>query len=290
MHQILKTGAVLAIAASALFISPPVVEAQIPTAVQTPAQNDKPFLHPLFTSNMVLQRGIAAPVWGWAAPGQKVRVTLSGASARVTSTTATAGADGKWMAKVGPYKAGGPYTLTVTGPQSVTLTNVMFGDVWLCSGQSNMRMGMTVIGAPAEIAAANYPNIRLFSVAKNLSLTPRDVVSGQWDVCTPQTIVGGGKDSWGGFSAAAYFFGRNLHQQLNVPIGLIHSSWGGTNAEAWATNQSLKTIPDFASVVSQLEAQAGEPNGEDFDLLMTNWWQKNDPGTVSNWQHNMTVT
>jgi sialate O-acetylesterase len=283
MHPILKTGAVLALAASALLVSPPCAVAQLPTSVQMPAQNAMPFLHPLFTDNMVLQRGIAAPVWGWAAPGQQVRVTVSGASLKGASFTATAGADGKWMAKVGPYKAGGPYTLTIVGPQSITLTNIMFGDVWICSGQSNMEMGMGAIDAPADVAAANYPNIRLFTVPKTVAVAPRAVTTGQWDICTPQSVTGN-TGAWGGFSAVAYYFGKSLHEKLNVPIGLIHSSWGGTVAEAWTEARALKKLPDFAPLVSQLEAQAKDPNGEDIELLITRWWQQNDPGTVANWQ------
>src|SRR4028119_1948210 len=190
MHPILKKGAVLALAASALFISPPCAVAQLPAPIQMPAQNARPFLHPLFTDNMVLQRGIAVPVWGWAAPGQKVRVTLSGASTKGASSTATAGADGKWMAKIGPFKAGGPYTLTISGPPSITLNNVMVGDVWICSGQSNMEMGMGAIDAPSDVAAANYPNIRLFTVPKTVALAPRAVTSGQWNACTQQGDAG----------------------------------------------------------------------------------------------------
>src|SRR5207249_7339059 len=109
-------------------------------------------LPPRCTDNMVLQRDVAAPVWGWAEPGQSVTVSLHDKTA-----TATAGADGKWLAKIGPFAAGGPYTLTVSGPQSVTLHNVMTGDVWICSGQSNMEMGIGAINAPADVAAANDP-------------------------------------------------------------------------------------------------------------------------------------
>jgi hypothetical protein len=117
----------------------------------------KPFVHPLFSDNMVLQRDIAAPVWGWTRPGQRVTVTMSG-----KRSTAVADATGKWMVKIGPFAAGGPHTLTASGPQSVTLNNVMTGDVWICSGQSNMEQGIGIsTNAEQEIANANYPNLRL---------------------------------------------------------------------------------------------------------------------------------
>src|ERR671912_527875 len=115
----------------------------------------KPFLHPLFGNDMVLQRGVTVPVWGWTTPGASVTIELRGQKA-----TATAGADGKWVARFGPFDAGGPYTLTVSGPKSATLTNVLVGDVWLCSGQSNMEMGIRLAdNAEEEVAGADYPMI-----------------------------------------------------------------------------------------------------------------------------------
>jgi sialate O-acetylesterase len=207
--------------------------------------DDRPFLSPMFTSNMVLQRGIADPVWGWTSPGQEVSVRIHGKTAR-----AVADADGKWMARVGPLPTGGPYTMTVSGPQNVELSNILVGDVWVCSGQSNMEMGIgNVNQAKEEIAAANYPKIRLFTVAKSVATEPRTSLSGKWDVCTPETVAAGG---WNGFSAVAYFFGRELHRQLNIPIGLIHTSWGGTIAEAWTSAEALDTMPDFQNAVSQV--------------------------------------
>jgi sialate O-acetylesterase len=204
---------------------------------------DRPFLSPMFTSNMVLQRDAAAPVWGWAAPGAQVTVKFHG-----KTSTATADADGKWMTKVGPFAAGGPYTMALSGPREVTLDNVLIGDVWICSGQSNMEMGLAQVNdAQQEIAAANYPKIRLFTVAKKIAAAPQATVTGKWDVCTPQTVGTGG---WASFSAVAYFFGRELHRELNVPIGLIHTSWGGTIAEAWTSAEALKTLPDFQERVA----------------------------------------
>lgn len=234
----------------------------------------KPFLHPLFTDNMVLQRGIAAPVWGWAAPGQDITVSLNKKKA-----TTRADASGKWLAKIGPLKAGGPYTLTVAGPQTVTLKNVLIGDVWICSGQSNMEMGIGISkDGPAEIAAANYPNIRLFTVPKLPALEPSETVAGNWQPCTPATVGAGG---WGGFSAAAYYFGRELHQRTGIPIGLIHTSWGGTIAEAWTSGTALKAMPDFAPAVAQVEQLAAKQKAGavSYEQAVAAWWTKNDPGS-----------
>jgi sialate O-acetylesterase len=237
------------------------------------AQAAKPFLSPMFTDNMVIQRGIPAPVWGWAAPGQKVTVSMEGRSA-----TAAADGTGKWMARIGPFTAGGPYTLSISGPQNVTLKNVLVGDVWICSGQSNMEMGIGAVdNAEAEIKSADFPQIRLFTVQKKIALEPQDTLSGQWDVCTPQTVSSGG---WAGFSAVGYFFGRELYKQLKVPIGLIHTSWGGTIAEAWTSAEACSTMPDFKPAVAQVAAMRAASRGSfNMERAMADWWAKNDPGS-----------
>lgn len=220
------------------------------------ADPGKPFLAPLFTSNMVWQRDVMAPIWGWTTPGVTITVRMLNKTA-----TATADVDGKWLAKLGPFKAGGPYTLTVSGPETVTLQNVLVGDVWLCSGQSNMEMGILLANNGAEEAAkATDGNIRLFFVPKVLQLTPQQTVSGQWDVCSPATVAKGG---WGGFSAAAYFFGRQLRQDINVPIGLIDSSWGGTPAEAWTSGEKLQQeLPEFLPRLQAVDTAAIEFAGK----------------------------
>lgn len=235
------------------------------------ADEAKPFLHPLFTDNMVLQRGIADPIWGWTTPGNAVNVRLNGQATRVI-----AGPDGKWMAKIGPFKAGGPYTLTVKGPQSVTLKNILIGDVWLCSGQSNMEFGVgNLVNAKEEIASSDHPNIRLFTVARAVSQTPLALPVGRWQVCGPKTITEG---QWSGFSAVAYCFGRGLEKDLHVPIGLIHSSWGGTPAEAWTSAEALSPLPDFAPVVTAMQQARQDPNG--FGKTTDAWYAKHDPGSA----------
>ena len=225
----------------------------------------KPFVSPLFTAHMVLQRNQHDPVWGWTKPGAKVTVSIEGKTA-----TATAGADGKWLAKIGPLSAGGPYELTISGPETVKLADVLVGDVWICSGQSNMEFGIgNGKNAKQEIANANYPQIRLFTVVKNRSTQPLAVFGKRksampgWQPCTPKSVAFGG---WNGFTAVGYFFGRDLYRHLKVPIGLIHTSWGGTVAEAWTSAAALETMPDFKSAVEKLQSQKpgrkadGNPN------------------------------
>ncbi len=187
----------------------------------------------LFSDNMVVQRETAAAFWGWAQPGEKIDVTASwGATA-----SATADADGAWRLKLKTPKAGGPFTITVKGQNTLELKNVLSGDVWLCSGQSNM--GMTVSGvtnAPLEIAAANYPEIRLLSVNLTTANEPQKECKVRgWELCASNTV--------GAFTAAGYFFGRKLHRDLKVPVGLINSSWGGTCIEAWTSWDVQKDDP-----------------------------------------------
>jgi len=216
---------------------------------------DKPFVASLFTDNMVLQRGISDPVWGWTTPGAAVTVTIDGKTAQ-----AVAGTDGEYIAKLPKLSAGGPYTLsvigpkTVTGPQTVTFSNVLVGEVWICSGQSNMEFGVgNGNNAPDEITAADYPQIRLFVVDKKVARDPQSGTVGSWLPCSPDSIKRG---TWNGFSAVGYFFGRNLYQNLHVPIGLIQSSWGGTPAEAWTDEAALaQNVPGFKATLMKIDAQ-----------------------------------
>ncbi len=177
----------------------------------------------VFSDNMVFQREVKAPVWGWADAGEKVKITASWGE----DEEVTAGTDGKWSTKIKTPKAGGPFTVKFEGKNSFELKNVMSGDVWVGSGQSNMQWNVNnSVNGKEEVAAANYPNIRLFSVRLVPSKTPlEDTAGSKWVVCEPSSV--------GNFSAAAYFFGRKLYKELNIPIGLINTSWGGTSVEAW---------------------------------------------------------
>jgi sialate O-acetylesterase len=195
----------------------------------------------LFCDHMVLQRDQAVPIWGWAGAGENVTVEFAG-----QNKTAAADGAGKWQVKLDPIPASAePRDLKVN---DAVITDVLVGDVWLCSGQSNM--GFTVrsaANAEQEIANAQYPEIRLFTVAQNPSLTPTDGVKGAWQPCSPKTV--------GDFSAVAYYFGRELHKTLQIPIGLVHSSVGGTPAEAWTWREALSSMPELAERAEKEIAQ-----------------------------------
>ncbi len=199
-------------------------------------------LPPIFSGNMVLQQGMEIPVWGWASPGEKVTVTLEKGKA-----AAKANKQGKWTLKLPAMNYGGPFTMTIKGKNVQTLENILIGEVWVCSGQSNMEFNMlSVKNSDAEIAASNYPDIRLFTVKRRISGTPQEKLEeGEWVKCSPTTTPR--------FSAVAYFFGRELNQQLKVPIGLIHTSWGGTVAETWTSEQMTGQNPDFVNQLAQLK-------------------------------------
>ncbi|MBV8878339.1 MAG: sialate O-acetylesterase [Planctomycetaceae bacterium] len=195
-------------------------------------------LHTLFADHMVLQADFACPVWGTAEAGEEISVSIGG-----QKKTAKAEADGKWSLKLDPLKAGGPHEMTVAGKTSVTVKDVLVGEVWVCSGQSNMEWVVSNSNNFAEEkAAANFPNVRHFLVKKNPQDAPVATLSGDWKPTTPETV--------GGFTAVGYFFGRELHQKLNVPVGLINTSRGGTAAQLWTSkpvlegNATLKPIVD----------------------------------------------
>lgn len=196
----------------------------------------------MFSDNMVLQQKTNIPIWGKTTPGNTVKVITSW---NKKSYSATANAGGDWVMSIETPSAGGPYEIQISDNKVLTLNNVMIGEVWICSGQSNMEMPLAgwgkITNFEKEIAEANYPNIRLLQVEKATSNYPLENVSvagGGWQECSPATISE--------FSATAYFFGRKLQENLNIPIGLIHTSWGGTIAEAWTSLESLKLMPDFS--------------------------------------------
>ena len=197
----------------------------------------------VFSDNMVLQHGIAVPVWGTAEAGEAITLACDG-----QQVTATADADGHWSAKLAPMTPGGPFDLTVAGKNTVTVKNVLVGEVWVCSGQSNMEFATrSTMNATQEMATADFPQIRMFTVVRAVAETPRTDCTGAWQVCTPTTV--------GGFSAVGYFFARNLYQSLNVPIGMIHTSWGGTPAEAWSNRETFRTDPALTSILDAYDKQ-----------------------------------
>ncbi len=189
----------------------------------------------LFSDNMVLQRDRAVPVWGHAAAGENVTVAFCGKTA-----SAVTDKDGKWQVTLGPFPAGGPFEMTLEAKSGRrTVRNVLVGDVWFCSGQSNMWWAVkNAKDGKAEVAAANYPRIRLLTIPQRGAKTPLDTLEcPAWTECSPETVAE--------FSAVGYYFGRNLQQHLNVPIGLINSSWGGSMAQSWTSLEGLETNPDL---------------------------------------------
>jgi sialate O-acetylesterase len=184
----------------------------------------------VIASNMVLQQQSSSTLWGWADPGEKIIVTTSWNNA-VDSVVTTG--DANWKIKVNTPAAGGPYTITLKGWSTVVLENVMIGEVWVCSGQSNMEWSsnQNLKQIMDELPNSANNNIRLFHTPKTTSAHPQDDLEGQWKVCSPESLKG--------FSAVGYFFGKKLQQDLNVPIGLINASWGGTPAETWTPEEKV---------------------------------------------------
>ncbi len=193
-------------------------------------------------NHMVLQRNQPVKVWGWAEKGEKVTVTLNG---QVEGTRT--GKDGKWMVTLDPMEAGGPYGMEVRGKNRVNLEDILVGDVWICSGQSNMEMTVASSNnAEEEIAGAGYPEIRLFDVPHNVQVMPvEDIPLGEWFACSPETV--------GNFSAVGYFFGRHIHRSVDVPIGLISTNWGGTNVETWTSREMSATVPEMKKAIEGME-------------------------------------
>lgn len=196
----------------------------------------------LVSDGMVLQREAPTTIWGWAATGEKVRVNFRGKNYRTVT-----GADGKWALRLSPMKAGGPYTMHIQGSNQVIIKDILLGDVYLCSGQSNMvhQMALHNITYAQDIATANYPQIRHFWIptATNLAGPARDLPPGSWKSANPQDV--------NNFSAVAYFFARNLYQQYHIPIGLINASVGGTPIEAWTSEAGLKDFPDLVAAMAR---------------------------------------
>lgn len=190
----------------------------------------------LFTDNAVLQQNEEVPVWGTAKEGEKVTVLFDGQMAE------TSAKDGKWMVKLQPHKAGGPYSLIIKGENSVTANNVLVGEVWVCSGQSNMAFNFgEAANAKQEGPLANYPKFRMFTVSKRTALQPISELEGKWIECSPATVSG--------FSAVGYFFGRDIHKSTKAPVGMIHSSWAGTPAQSWTSLSGLEREPALQGYV-----------------------------------------
>ncbi|MBL9114566.1 MAG: hypothetical protein JNJ83_06125 [Verrucomicrobiaceae bacterium] len=207
-----------------------------------PSANAEFKLARLFSDHAVLQSGVDVPVWGWAEAGEQVTVTLGG-----HTSSATAGKDGRWVLKLPPLKPGGPHVLQAkAGTASLTVSDVLVGEVWLGSGQSNMAM--TVGNSKdfeKEQKAAHLPNIRMFTVGGSATKEPQQDCVGSWVVCSPETV--------GRFSATAYFFGRDIHTALKVPVGLINSSVGGTPIDSWLDADVQRASKELAPMFGNTE-------------------------------------
>lgn len=198
----------------------------------------------IFTDHMVLQQGQANPVWGWAEAGERVTVSVGD-----QSHSATADGEGRWQVKLDSLAVGGPYTITVKGKNEIKLEDVLVGEVWVCSGQSNMQWAVQQANDPdLEIATANFSNIRLITVPQVGTQEPQDDFAGEWKVCSPETV--------GDFTAVGYFFGRQLHQTLNVPIGLIDNAWGGSACEAWVRRDVLEADDRYEALLARWDKMA----------------------------------
>ena len=215
----------------------------------------------LISEHMVLQQGIPVRIWGSADPGEGVRVDLQGQSVSVK-----AGANGRWTAWLKPLVAAGPLEMTIAGSNTITIRDVLVGEVWVGSGQSNMEFRLqTAVNHDEEVANATYPMIHLFQVKRAVAEQPADDVVGTWQVCAP--------DSAKGFSAVEYFFGRHLQQYLHVPMGLIESDWGGTPAQSWTSKQALESDPRLKYVLDDWEkVLANYPaSKQKYDAALENW-------------------
>lgn len=204
---------------------------------------------PLFSDHMVLQSKMSVPIWGTAKPGERVTVSFHG-----QTRSTIAGADGKWLVRLHKLKAGGPFEMTIAGKNSITVKDVLVGEVWLASGQSNMSFTVSkkrasyagMLHEDQEIAAANYPEIRMFTGKNTKSYTPQPEIEGKWLVCTPETVPG--------FSAVGYLFARDLHRALNVPVGVLTLAYGASTAEAWLPRPTLASDPRLKPMLDNFDA------------------------------------
>ncbi|HVT30182.1 MAG TPA: sialate O-acetylesterase [Lacipirellulaceae bacterium] len=218
----------------------------------------------MFTDHAVLQRDMPVPVWGWADPGEKVTVTIAGQTHKTKADD-----KGNWLVKLDPLQVGKPLTMTVTegneAKSHVEVNDIRVGEVWLCSGQSNMEFPLgRAANGDLEVAAANHPDIRLVRVKEPGSQTPVKDFHGQWEVCKPAAAAG--------FSAVGYFFGLELHDQLQVPIGLIDDSWGGSSCEAWIRRDRLEGNPLYADLLKR------------WDDLVKNWDKDKANADLAAWR------
>ncbi len=204
----------------------------------------------VISSNMVLQQKSKATLWGWADPAEKIFITTSWNNEMDSVVTS---GDAKWKINITTPPAGGPYTITLKGGNTIVLDNIMIGEVWICSGQSNMEWSsnQNLKQILEELPNSNNSNIRLFHVPKTTSVNPQENTSGEWKVCSPESLKG--------FSGIGYFFGKKLQHDLNIPIGLINASWGGTPAEVWTPADEVNNDAELKQAAAKLSPAAWWP-------------------------------
>lgn len=228
----------------------------------------------ILSSDMVIQRGIDANVWGTASCNEKISVSFRG-----TIIKTKADKTGKWNVKIPTGEAGGPFELEIEGNNTITLENIMVGDVWVCSGQSNMEWPLKqAADGDHEVKKSNYKNIRLFQVQKNVSPVPLDNTGeAKWEECNPKTSAD--------FSAVGYFFGRKIHTETGVPIGLINSNWGGTIVETWTSEQGLKSDELSLKWLEGLKSYDAEAMAEKLKTIFTNYREELKKVEQPDWKH-----
>ncbi|MEI6421636.1 MAG: sialate O-acetylesterase [Lentisphaerota bacterium] len=228
----------------------------------------------LFADHAVLQRDKPLPIWGMGTEGEEVKVTLGNES---VSTTVK---DGKWIVTLSPLPAGGPHTMLIRGANRIELKDILVGDVWVCSGQSNMERNLgprrgqkDIENWQTEVAAANYPQIREYIIAPEPRLAPAADTNGRWRVCSPETVPE--------FSAVGYFFARDIHRERKVPVGMLFAALGGTAAQAWTSYSSMAKLSDTNTrkLVSQQIEFINEYPGITIENAWEQWFQRNDPGS-----------
>lgn len=236
----------------------------------------------VFSDHMVLQRNQENPIWGTAEPNEEISISIAGKQVSTTSCK-----DGKWRVMLPPLPAGGPHTIDIKGNTRLQIDDVLVGEVWFCSGQSNMQWSvMDSYGAEVEIASANHPQIRLLTVELHGTDVPQDDINGTWQVCSPETVPH--------FSAVGYFYGKILNAALDVPIGLIDNAWGGSSAEAWIPRKTLEADGGYAEMLEMWDervANFDEAEHEDYKRRYKEWTASGHKGPSMDWgktQHPIT--
>jgi sialate O-acetylesterase len=238
------------------------------SVVLTPAVRADPRMPHLFSDHMVLQRDMPVRVWGWADPNESIEVTLAGMSQKTVAAS-----DGRWAVALSPHAAGGPFILEVRGKKTVRLMDIVMGEVWVASGQSNMTYALAGAATGAQaVAKADDPYLRFFTVPKRIAVAPQmDTLPAAWELSTPDTAKG--------FSAVAYYFARDLRRSLGVPVGVILSAWPGTAGEEWTDPESLRRDPVLQPIAARWDASSADDKAfaatprafslefDDFELL-----------------------